>query len=176
MRHEVFIGIGDELNPFPMKTSIFLFAVVAIAPLKVSSPAFGNGDFIPDEYTCTGSNVNPHLEINGVPSSAQSLALIMDDPDAPNGTFVHWVMWNIPVNGKISRNFVPGTVGVNSKGENKYTGPCPPTGIHHYHFKFYGLDTKLSIPETSDKTALLIAMQGHIVGEGELIGLYRKEK
>jgi Raf kinase inhibitor-like YbhB/YbcL family protein len=160
-----------------MKASLLLFAVIASAPIKVSSPAFGNGDFIPAEYTCAGTNISPEISITGIPSNAQSLAIIMDDPDATNGTFVHWVMWNIPVTNKIHKNSAPGIQGVNGRKENKYTGPCPPagTGIHHYHFKIYALDMKLSIPETSDKTALLIAMQGHIVGEGELLGLFQKE-
>jgi Raf kinase inhibitor-like YbhB/YbcL family protein len=142
--------------------------------LSVKSPAFSNNDFIPSNYSCEGSNINPELTISEIPKDARSLALIMDDPDAPKGTFDHWVMWNIPVTEKISENSVPGAQGKNGKNENKYTGPCPPSGTHHYHFKIYALDTKLDLPISTDKKALLKAMEGHIIGSGELIGLYKK--
>ncbi|HTF02418.1 MAG TPA: YbhB/YbcL family Raf kinase inhibitor-like protein, partial [Bacteroidia bacterium] len=104
----------------------------------------------------------------------KSLALIMDDPDAPSGDFVHWVMWNIPVQEKIAENTAPGMQGLNGRKETKYTGPCPPSGTHHYHFKIYALDTELSLLTTTDKQGLLLAMKGHILGTGELIGLFKK--
>ena len=99
----------------------------------------------------------------------------MDDPDAPSGTFDHWIMWNIPPIDKIEENSAPGIQGINSKNQNKYYGPCPPSGTHHYHFRIYALDTKLDIPEKSDKKALLKALEGHIIATGELIGVYKKK-
>lgn len=129
---------------------------------------------IPVKYTCSGENINPEISISGIPAETKSLALIMDDPDAPSGDFVHWVMWNILTDGKISENSAPGVQGVNDFGENKYGGPCPPSGTHHYHFKIYALDTKLELPTETDKQGLLKAMEGHVLASGELVGLYMK--
>jgi Raf kinase inhibitor-like YbhB/YbcL family protein len=129
---------------------------------------------IPAKYTCSGSNINPELTIKDIPSEAKSLALIVEDPDAPNGTFDHWIMWNIPVKEKIEENSVPGTQGKNGKNENKYMGPCPPSGTHHYHFGIYALGSKLDLPAGTDKKGLLKAMEGNILGKGELVGLYKK--
>lgn len=129
---------------------------------------------IPAKYTCVGENISPALSIEGIPEGTQSLALIMDDPDAPNGDFVHWVMWNIPVNSAIPENFAPGEQGLNGKKENKYTGPCPPSGTHHYHFKVYALNSKLDLPADTDKAGLLKGMEGHILTSGELVALFRK--
>lgn len=129
---------------------------------------------IPVKYTCSGENINPEISISGIPAETKSLALIMDDPDAPSGDFVHWVMWNILTDGKISENSAPGVQGVNDFGENKYGGPCPPSGTHHYHFKIYALDTKLELPAETDKQGLLKAMEGHVLASGELVGLFKK--
>ena len=142
--------------------------------LIVSSPAFEANDFIPSKYACTGANINPELKITGLPEHAVSLALIVEDPDAPKGVFDHWIMWDIPVNSKIGENTAPGTQGKNGKNENKYTGPCPPSGTHHYHFKVYALDTKLNLPAGCDKARLQKAMDGHILASGEVIGLFKK--
>lgn len=144
-------------------------------PLIVTSPDFLNNEMIPAKYTCIGSDINPEIKITDIPQNTESLALIVDDPDAPNGTFDHWVMWNIPVVGKIERNTAPGVQGKNGKGENKYTGPCPPNGTHHYNFKVYALDVKLNLPPDSDKNALLKAMDKHILASGGLIGLFNKQ-
>lgn len=144
-------------------------------PLVLKSPAFGKNDLIPSKYTRDGAGINPELIIDDVPSDARSLALILDDPDAPSGTFDHWIMWNIPVSGKIAENSAPGVQGRNSKNENKYYGPCPPHGMHHYSFKVYALDQKLDLPLDTDKRDLLNAMKGHILAQGELIGLYKKQ-
>jgi len=138
------------------------------------SAIFANRNYIPAGYTCNGRNVNPELRISGVPKKAESLALIMSDPDPAFGTFDHWVMWNIPLTDKIKENSAPGTVGRNSRKENKYTGPCPPSGVHEYHFTLYALDTKLSLSDTSGKINLLNAMKGHIIAETELVGLFNK--
>lgn len=143
-------------------------------PLLVTSPEFSNNEIIPARYTCIGSDINPELRIAGIPENTKSLALIVDDPDAPNGTFDHWVMWNIPVVAKIEKNTAPGIQGKNGKGENKYMGPCPPSGTHHYNFKIYALDTKLDLHSDSDKKALLQAMNNHILASGGLIGLFNK--
>jgi len=149
-------------------------AVVANKTLTVQSPAFANNEFIPAKYTCDGSNINPELNIKDIPDNAKSLALIIEDPDAPKGTFDHWVMWNIPVKDKIAENSTPGAQGMNGKKENKYMGPCPPSGTHHYHFKVFALDTKLDLPVNTDKKSLQKAMDGHVVSSGELVGLYKK--
>lgn len=149
-------------------------ATVATKTLTIESPAFTNNNSIPSKYTCDGTNVNPALTIKDIPVETKSLALIMDDPDAPNGTFDHWLMWDIPVRENIEENSMPGIQGKNSKGENKYTGPCPPSGTHHYHFRIYALGTKLNLSPGTDKSALLKAMEDHILAEGELTGLYKK--
>jgi len=115
------------------------------------------------------------FRIHHIPEEAKSLALIVDDPDAPKGTFTHWVMWNIPPQEIIEENTDPGDVGLNGKGENKYTGPCPPNGTHRYHFKVYALDTFLNLDKSSDKEDLLKAMEHHILSQGELTGKYSKE-
>jgi len=178
------------------KTFICVFAVLALAimlagcantqntptkPLtsfnmQITSPAFQNNGKIPSRYTCDGKNISPPLIISGVPENAQSLALISDDPDAPVGLWVHWIMWNIdPKTTEIKENSVPeGAVqGVTSFGDAKYGGPCPPSGTHRYFFKLYALDTKLDLPKTADKNALEAAMKNHILAKAEIIGLYR---
>lgn len=153
---------------------LIVMATVLNKPLVIKSSAFGNNEWIPEKYTCIGSNINPALTISDIPNGTKSLVLIVDDPDAPNGTYTHWIMWNIPVITAIGENSTPGTQGKNSKGENKYFGPCPPSGIHHYNFKVYALDTKLEIPIVSDKNILLKAMDKHILASGVLIGLFKK--
>jgi len=149
--------------------------IVAVgSTLKVQSPAFANKNYIPVKYSCEGLNHNPPLTISDIPENTKSLALIMDDPDSPNGAFDHWVMWNIPVTEKINENSAPGIQGKNTRQENKYTGPCPPNGIHEYHFRVYALDNKIDLAENNDRKSLLKAMEGHILASGELIGLYKK--
>jgi Raf kinase inhibitor-like YbhB/YbcL family protein len=142
--------------------------------MTIKSPSFAANSYIPTKFTCDGANVSPDLMISDIPKECKSLALIMDDPDAPNGTFVHWVMWNIPPNQKIGESMAPGIQGLNGKKENKYTGPCPPSGTHHYHFKIYALDSKLELGSTTDKQALETAMKGHILAAGELVALYKR--
>jgi len=151
-----------------------IMAIVSTRTVTVQSTAFSSNGFIPAKYTCSGSNINPPISIKDIPAGTKSLALILDDPDAPKGTFVHWVMWNIPVQNRIEENSAPGIQGKNGKGENSYTGPCPPSGTHRYHFKVYALDTKLDLPASTDKDGLIRAMAGHALGMGELTGLYKK--
>ena len=149
-------------------------ALVAQTTLTIKSTAFANNDFIPPKYTCDGENINPELSIENIPKGTKTFVLIMDDPDAPYGTYTHWIMWNIPVSGKIKENSAPGVEGKNSAQENKYMGPCPPKGLHHYHFKLYALDCELKLPGNTNKINLLKAMEKHILTKGELIGLYKK--
>ena len=129
---------------------------------------------IPKKYTCDGANINPALSIENLPEGVKSLALIMDDPDAPNGTFDHWIMWNMPPKTTIAENSARGLQGQNGRKENKYTGPCPPSGTHHYYFKIYALDTELELKAGADKASLEEAMKGHILSSAELIGLYKR--
>ncbi|MEJ2696168.1 MAG: YbhB/YbcL family Raf kinase inhibitor-like protein [Candidatus Sulfobium sp.] len=146
--------------------------------LRIESPAFeGNGQ-IPQKYTCDGDDVNPPLKIGGVPASAKSLALIVDDPDAPGKTWVHWVVWNMtPDTSEIKEDSVPkgAAQGMNDFRKNSYGGPCPPSGTHRYFFKLYALDTVLELGSHSTKADLESAMRGHTVGQTELIGLYRRQ-
>jgi Raf kinase inhibitor-like YbhB/YbcL family protein len=144
--------------------------------LSVSSPAFENKKLIPAKYTCDGDDVNPPLTIEGVPEEAKSLVLIVDDPDAPMGTWDHWIVWNIPPTSKIEENTVSGTEGMNTYRKHSYGGPCPPGGTHRYFFKVYALDVKLDLSPNSNKKDAEKAMQGHMLAKGELIGLYRRSR
>ena len=144
--------------------------------LRVKSPAFENNKLIPSKYTCDGEEVSPPLTVEGIPEKTKSLALIMEDPDAPAGLFIHWLVWNIPPTDKIQENSVPGIEGLNTNKKNSYHGPCPPGGTHRYYFKVYALDTLLKLGALSDKEVLENAMQNHILAYGELIGLYRRGK
>jgi len=135
---------------------------------------FKHNGLIPAKYTCDGDNVNPPLNIEGIPENAKNLVLIMDDPDAPMGTFVHWVVWNIPISGKLEEDSIPGIEGMNSARRNSYMGPCPPSGTHRYFFKFYALDTELDISKNSTKQDVENAMKGRIIAKGEIIGLYKR--
>ena len=120
----------------------------------ICSLAFKNNQTIPDIYTCHGQNINPPFEIEGVPADSKSLVLFIDDPDAPSGDWVHWIVWNIdPKTTLIETNSIPSgaMVGKNGSGHNKYDGPCPPSGIHHYQFKIFALDEILSLEKASSK-------------------------
>lgn len=142
--------------------------------LNISSPAFSDGGMIPSRYTCDGENSSPPLEIAGIPEETKCLAIIVDDPDAPSGDWVHWLVWNIPVTHHIKEDHVSGTVGLNDFKKNRYGGPCPPSGTHRYYFKFYALDTLLDLPPTTRKHQLEKAMSEHIIGFGEITGLYAR--
>jgi len=142
--------------------------------MKLTSPAFKHNEFIPAKYTCQGDDVNPPLVIEDVPEGTKSLALIVDDPDAPGMTWVHWVVYEMPVISKIEENSIPGKQGINDFRKKNYGGPCPPSGTHRYFFKLYALDKKLGLEEGLRKKELEAAMQGHILAECQLIGLYKK--
>ncbi len=144
--------------------------------MKISSTAFENNGMIPSEYTCDGSDVSPPLVVSDVPNETKSLAIILDDPDAPMGTFTHWIVWNIPPQKTI---FTKGEKislpqGKTSFGSRSYGGPCPPAGTHRYFFKLYALDIILNIKEGSTKTDLEKAITGHILAEANLIGKYSR--
>jgi Raf kinase inhibitor-like YbhB/YbcL family protein len=143
-------------------------------PFTVTSSAFVESAYIPVKYTCKGENASPGLLQNDLPENTKSVAIIMDDPDAKQGTFVHWVVWNLPAVESITENTASGVRGKNGKGEIKYTGPCPPDGMHRYFFKVYALDGMLTLPEGSDKKVLEKAMKTHIIAEAQLMGLYKK--
>ena len=146
-----------------------------MADLSVKSPAFEHGKLIPKKYTCDGQDINPPLTIEGIPKEAKTLVLAVDDPDAPSGTWDHWIVWNIPAStSKIAENSVPGKEGVNSFRQQGYGGPCPPGATHRYFFKVYALDTELSLDASSRKKDAEKAMQGHVLAKGELMGLYRR--
>lgn len=143
--------------------------------MRISSPEFKNNEFIPRKFTCQGSDVNPALIIENIPQGAKSLALIVDDPDAPMATWVHWVVFNIPLIPEIKEDSRPGEQAVNSFGRKDYGGPCPPSGTHRYFFKIYALDITPQAGNIKDKRSLEKAMQGHILDKAELVGLYKKE-
>lgn len=146
--------------------------------MKLTSPVFQNDQFIPSKYSCDGENINPPLEILEVPNAAKSLALIVDDPDAPGGTWVHWVVFNINQSvALIQENSVPEEriQGLTSFSQHSYGGPCPPSGIHHYHFKLYALDTMLSLNSSANKEEIKKAMQNHILDWVDLVGLYKRQ-
>lgn len=155
-----------------MKTT----TIAAKATLKISSPAFEHESYIPARYSCDGSNTNPPIVVNGIPNGTVSLALIVEDPDAPGKIFDHWIVWNIKPEKLIAEGSVPGKVGKNSLGEYKYTGPCPPSGTHRYYFKVYALDTTLDLEHEVDKKLVEQALKDHVLAYGELMGLYKKKE
>ncbi len=150
--------------------------------LSVESSAFTEGGLIPSKYTCDGSDVSPPLRWSGTPDGTRSLALISDDPDTPMGTWVHWVMYNIPPHVRELREHVPhseklsdGTLqGRTDFGRIGYGGPCPPSGTHRYYFRVYALDTVLDVATGATKRQLLRAMEGHVLTQGELMGKYAR--
>jgi len=146
--------------------------------MKISSSAFENNSSIPSKYTCDGEDVNPPLEIKDIPKGTQSLVLIVDDPDAPTGTFLHWLVFNInPDVSLIEENSLPsGAIqGKNDFGKESYGGPCPPFGEHRYFFKIYALDKKLDLPSGSRLKEVEGAIKGHILDQAQLIGLYQRK-
>lgn len=146
--------------------------------MEIKSSAFENNSFIPAKYTCEGEDVSPPLSISGLPLGTKSVALIVDDPDAPSGDFVHWLMWNIkPENNEIADGSVPdGAVeGMSDAGTIGYTGPCPPSGVHHYRFTAYALNTEIIVEPRAIKEDLEAAMGDHILDEDVLVGLYQRK-
>jgi hypothetical protein len=146
--------------------------------MKLSSPQFEHTKPIPARYTCEGSDINPPLHIEDIPEQSKSVALIVDDPDAPSANpWVHWLIWNVdPKTREIREDQVPAGAqqGTNDFHKQSYGGPCPPSGTHRYFFKLYALDTKLDLKPKAVKKNLEDAMKGHIIAHAELIGLYKR--
>jgi Raf kinase inhibitor-like YbhB/YbcL family protein len=151
--------------------------------IKVTSPAFEDGGLIPARYTCDGEDISPPLQWEDVPEGTVSIALISDDPDAPMGTWVHWVLFNLPADTRaLAENVPPDKIlangakqGTTDFGRIGYGGPCPPSGTHRYFFKIYALDVEIDSPAGITKSQLLSAMEGHILGKGRLICKYKRQ-
>lgn len=144
--------------------------------MKIHSSAFEINGKIPKKYTCDGENINPSLEIMDIPEKTKSLALIVDDPDAPSGTFTHWILWNIPPTNTIEENSEPGIQGTNDFNIKEYKGPCPPTGDdHRYYFKLYALDKELSIEEGAEREKVIAELEDHVIESCNTMGRYKKE-
>ena len=150
-----------------------LAPAVAIKTLKISSPAFEDKGHIPVLYTCDGKNVSPPLHIDSIDENAVSLAIIVEDPDAPLHTWLHWLVWNIPITHHLEENTNKGVTGMNDFKESSYSGPCPMSGSHRYVWKVYALDHTLKLKKGSTRKELDLAMSGHIIGYGELSGIYK---
>ena len=157
---------------------LYTLGVVKKTGMKIESFAFKNGGEIPSRFTCDGENINPELVFKGVPKNAKSLALIVDDPNAPMGVWGHWVVWNInPKITEINQNSVPigAVVGENSANKNEYQGPCPPNGLHHYFFRLYALDTVFFLDPNTKALDLIKIMEGHILDKTEIVGKYERK-
>lgn len=143
--------------------------------MKVTAP-FRNGEKIPEKFSCEGENVNPKLVLGDVPEKTKSLAVIMEDPDAPSGTFVHWVVFDIPPMKELPEHTRAGVDGIGTTGRPGYHGPCPPPGHgpHRYFFKVYALDAMLGLRAGSDKAGLEKAMEGHVLARAEIMGTYER--
>ena len=165
--------------------ALTILSTLSVKALEIESPAFKNGEKIPEVYTCDGKDISPKLIFRQIPARAKTLVLIMDDPDAPMGTWVHWVVYNIPVSVKELQKDFPkkallsnGTIqGKNSWGKIGYGGPCPPkpTGEHRYFFKLYAIDTVLNLPQGATKQEVLKAIKEHIVAQAVLMGRYSRK-
>lgn len=151
--------------------------------IKITSSAFEDGGLMPTKYTCDGVDVSPPLQWEAVPEGTKSIAVMCDDPDAPIGTFVHWVIFGLPADTKELTENIPtektlpngAKQGTNGFRRIGYRGPCPPSGTHRYFFKIYALDTEPDLPAGAGKRDLLRAMEGHILAEGQLIGKYKRQ-
>jgi Raf kinase inhibitor-like YbhB/YbcL family protein len=167
-----------------MRNAILLGAIglaTAIAAgggkMKITTTAFQQGGNIPSKFTCDGADANPPLRFEGVPAEAKSLAVIVDDADAPGGLFTHWLVWNIdPTTTTVEENSAPanGVQGKNDFGKSGYGGPCPPSGTHRYFFKIFALDRQLDLAAGSKRAQLDAQMRGHIMAQGELMGRYSR--
>jgi len=153
------------------------------AVIQLTSSAFKEGELIPSKYTCDGEDISPPLSWSNVPKGTKSLALICDDPDAPIGTWIHWVVYNIPPTVNQLPEGIPATEaipngakqGISDFKRLGYGGPCPPSGTHRYFFKLYALDTQLQLKSEATKEDLVGAMEGHTLGTGQLIGKYKRK-
>jgi hypothetical protein len=177
-----FLGCSPSTGVTSEPTLSDPLAMEEAMTIELTSPAFAQGQPIPVKYTCQGEDISPALAWGEPPAGTQSFALIMDDPDAPGGTWVHWVLFNIPASARglpesIDANpaLPDGSLsGKNSWGRTGYGGPCPPGGTHRYFFKLYALDETLAINAGADKGELEKAMVGHILAYAELMGTFTK--
>ncbi|HLC70214.1 MAG TPA: YbhB/YbcL family Raf kinase inhibitor-like protein [Patescibacteria group bacterium] len=166
---ENYVTLPIEENKTPNNT-------VTKGPMLLTSPNFAAGGTIPAKHTCDGQDVNPVLNISDVPENTKSLALVLEDPDAPGGVFVHWVIWNIdPKTSVIPENYRLGKTGVNDFDETRYGGPCPPAN-HRYYFRLYALDNNVETKGLLNASQLLTTIDGHILAQAELMGKYGPSK
>jgi Raf kinase inhibitor-like YbhB/YbcL family protein len=150
--------------------------------IKLTSAAFKDGESIPRAYTCDGVNISPPLEWSGAPKTAKTIAIVCDDPDAPAGTWVHWVLYNMPAENIGLVENLPATEsvkaggfqGLNDFGKTGYGGPCPPSGTHRYSFRVYAVDSELPLKAGATKADLMKALEGHVLMQGQLMGTYRR--
>jgi Raf kinase inhibitor-like YbhB/YbcL family protein len=167
---------------FTIIFSFLSFSEVEGGTMELTSPAFSEGTMMPNKYTCDGEDVSPPLKWGELPAGTKSLALICDDPDAPVGTWVHWVYYDIPVETeglpeKVAPDDRPAEGGIQGKNDFRkvgYGGPCPPGGTHRYYFKLYALDTALNLSPGATKNQVLKAMENHIIGQTQLMGKYKR--
>ena len=155
--------------------------------MEISSPVFKDGEMLPMKYTCDGKGINPPVVISNIPKGTVSLALIMDDPDAPSGIWTHWTIWNIDPECNViieeysTEDMVVEDIvmlaieGTTSDGTVGYHGPCPPLGVHHYQFKAYALNSILSLDSSAKKESLEKAMESHVIDQALLVGLYERK-
>jgi Raf kinase inhibitor-like YbhB/YbcL family protein len=170
------------VEPSPADTEIPPTAEQPAGDFSLTSDRFTEGQPIPEKYTCDDQNVSPALAWTDPPRGTKTLALIMDDPDAPGDTWVHWVLYNIPEGTTSLPDVLPGqggiayvgNHGINTAGNTYYEGPCPPSGTHRYFFKLYALDAKLDFASSPDAAELTAAMEGHVLALAELMGTYAK--
>lgn len=166
-----------------MKKIHFLFPVALLGlalpafggNIEVESPAFRPGQLIPPKFTCKGANESPPLQLKGVPANAKSLAIVVEDPDAPGGLFTHWLAWNIePGISEVKTASVPTSAiqGRNDFGKVGYAGPCPPSGVHRYVFRVLALNGKLSLQAGTNRAEFDRALAGHIVAQGQLMARF----
>jgi Raf kinase inhibitor-like YbhB/YbcL family protein len=165
-------GRSEATTPTPSRR-----LTVMTQPLVITSPAFPTGATIPGRFTSDGEDTSPPLEIHGAPYGTASYALIVDDPDAPAGTWVHWLVWDIPADTTViaEGSLPPGAIeGRNSWGNSAYGGPSPPSGTHRYVFTLYALDALVHLPPNADRRRLERAMDGHVLERARLVGLYSR--
>ena len=170
------VGIWYIFRPIPVpKAPVQTSSPQVVKNMKLTSTAFGSEEVIPKEFTCDGKKMHPPFMISGLPEGTKSLAMIVDDPDAPMGTFTHWVIWNIdPATREIAAGEIPpkSQEGTNSAGEIGFTPPCPPSGSHRYFFTLFAVDTTIGLDGKATKAELEAAMKGHIIEQTNLIGSY----
>jgi Raf kinase inhibitor-like YbhB/YbcL family protein len=181
MKNKICLSIGLGVF-FTVIFTVLPFSEGKGGTMQLTSSAFSEGAMIPEKYTCDGADVSPPLKWGALPAGTKSLALICDDPDAPVGTWVHWVYYDIPADTeglpeKVAPHEQPaegGTQGINDFRKIGYGGPCPPGGTHRYYFKLYALDTTLDLAPGATKKQVLKAIENHIIGQTQLMGKYRR--